>query len=377
MWRSLVVPVLVLTISVPVAARTVRVDCDKGQTIAAALEQNAPDLVIEFSGTCGEDVLIARDGVTLRGVGRAVVAGAASTPPAAAVTVQGASNVVLAAFMANDVDNRALEIRNGANVTVDGVTGTDSVSGIILRRGSSAFVRDSSFNGNANHGIEVWESSTLILEGAVEASQNGRVGLLVSGNSHASVTFFGVQLKVNQNDWGVFLQLGAEGHFASASPMSLTISGNTIAGLSVILDSVWAGHAAVSGSEVGIALSSGSASGSAGQMSVSGCSVGVSMANDSVLTGSITASGNQTGISAEDSSLALTNSSLTGNAVEDVRIRFGTRLSASATRAGTVSCDGTVLVRGTITCPATASAMVRSPRGSGGTSPTLDPFVID
>ncbi|HUP64159.1 MAG TPA: hypothetical protein VM557_02610, partial [Thermoanaerobaculia bacterium] len=167
------------------------------------------------------------------------------------------------------------------------------------------------------------------------------------------------------------------GQFASASPMSSTISGNASAGLSVILGSVWVGHAVVSGSEVGIALNNGSASGTAGQMSVSGCTVGVSMVNDSVMTGNITASGNQTGISAEDSSIAISNSTLTGNTDKDVWIRFGTRLSAKATTAGTVLCDGTVLVRGTIACPATASGILRSTLGSGGTPPRLDPFVID
>src|SRR5712691_11791438 len=45
----------------------VRVDCDRGERIRAALRRSADELVIEVRGMCDEDVLVERDKVTLHG----------------------------------------------------------------------------------------------------------------------------------------------------------------------------------------------------------------------------------------------------------------------------------------------------------------------
>jgi hypothetical protein len=52
-------------------------------------------------------------------------------------------------------------------------------------------------------------------------------------------------------------------------------------------------------------------------------------------------------------SVTLVNSTITGNALRDIQLTFGTRADLSTVTFGTYSCDATVLVRGTsgIACP--------------------------
>lgn len=47
--------------------KTIKVDCFKGDSINAALEDKAEELIVEISGFCQEKVVIRRSGVTLRG----------------------------------------------------------------------------------------------------------------------------------------------------------------------------------------------------------------------------------------------------------------------------------------------------------------------
>jgi hypothetical protein len=49
------------------AAKTIRVDCTRGQSINKALTDTSPQLVIEIRGMCSEQVLVERRSVTLRG----------------------------------------------------------------------------------------------------------------------------------------------------------------------------------------------------------------------------------------------------------------------------------------------------------------------
>lgn len=49
------------------STKTVTVDCSKGQSINAALDDKSEELVVEVEGFCHEKVVIRRSGVTLRG----------------------------------------------------------------------------------------------------------------------------------------------------------------------------------------------------------------------------------------------------------------------------------------------------------------------
>src|SRR5215216_6183010 len=75
------------------------VSCDRGETIAKQLDRNETKLVIEFSGTCREHLLIERDGVEIRGSG-------AGATLIGSVRLIGSSRVVLEGFTIRDNTER-------------------------------------------------------------------------------------------------------------------------------------------------------------------------------------------------------------------------------------------------------------------------------
>ncbi len=60
----------------PGVRQALRVRCDTGQRLGAALRQAQPGATVAFSGTCTETLRISTDGLRLRGLGGAVIDGA-------------------------------------------------------------------------------------------------------------------------------------------------------------------------------------------------------------------------------------------------------------------------------------------------------------
>jgi hypothetical protein len=324
----------------------VSVDCSKGQSINGALAGNADDLEIEFSGTCAEDVLIVRDRVTLRGVGTApTITGQPGVPFAdrqPGVMVRGADNVSLLDFEVTDSDSRGVEARGSSKLTVTNVTAIGNRTGLLLIEQSSAFVRNSTFDGNTGDGIGVWENSALTIEGAISLSGNTRAGLIMSGGSSTSVGPLGAATTSNGNNLGFWLQLGAQVQMSAAGPTSTTASNNNILGVGVSSESHWSGAVTISGTQYGLDIE---ASGSFWAP-----------------FGGLSLSGNDYGLFIFSGNAEVTGATITGSAAEDVHLEFGARLVANGSSAGVVFCDGTQLVRGGITCPPPALAPEESLR---------------
>jgi Right handed beta helix region len=236
---------LVLT-SLPLAAaaqdltgalpQRVRVDCDRGQTLARALERfdRAP-LRIELRGTCEERVTIARDDVEIVGMGE-------SPTVRGSLTLQGVSRVALRSFTVRDTEGpdpvadtgdgikvyqsqsvqlerltvqdtgrRGFSIeqssvdlvnlttrRNGgngltaitSNLNFVGVnTFSDSqISGLLIGFGSTAFARTGArivVSGNILGGFSLQNNSTMVLSNLSElvADSNPSNGIAVVNNS--------------------------------------------------------------------------------------------------------------------------------------------------------------------------------------------------
>lgn len=101
-------PPLLVSLSLaaaPVAAQapptswTITVDCQAGQRINDALEQAAPELVVEVRGECVENVVIRRDRVTLRGLDPArdgIRSAGTDDPHESSVLIRGARRVTIA-----------------------------------------------------------------------------------------------------------------------------------------------------------------------------------------------------------------------------------------------------------------------------------------
>jgi len=369
------------------------VDCSRRSLANVVDNIHLRDVVIRFTGVCNGPIVIGTDGITLQGVGNAVINGGGT---ADAVTIAGASRVSL----------ESLEVRNGVNGIV-GVNGAhfslttvnvhqNAVFGISIQTGSSAVLTDVTSSQNGLHGLDVQTGSAATVMGTLTVNANRVFGINVNGSSFtlseaivtASGNALGIQIATNgnafindsssvinaTNNFSVGLTVVSGAHLVSFGG-TINSSGNPVAGVSV-------------NSKAGLDLDA------ASQLNSFNNGDGVLMQDDSVmtvfntpqfsgaqgfstinshnnarsgvrvLTGSTLTLVNQArvistqnasvGLGADNGAgLTLVNSTLTGNAVSDLQMTFGTRADLRTLTFGTYTCDLTVLVRGTsgITCP--------------------------
>lgn len=387
---------IVLTVCVlgvaPRASADPVVDCSRRSLANVVDNVHVRDVVIRFTGVCGP-VVITTDGITLQGVGTAVIDGGEA---ADAVTVAGASRVSL-----EDVD-----IRNGVNgiVAVNGahlaLTGVDvlqnAVFGISIQTGSSAVLTDVTSSQNGLHGLDVQTGSAATVIGTLTASSNRVFGINVNGSSftlsHAIVTASGNALGIQvatsanafindassvinaTNNFAVGLTVVSGAHLVSFGG-TINASGNPVAGVSVNskagLDLDAASQLNISNNGDGLLVQDDSVmtvfntpqfSGAQGFSTINAHNN--SRSGVRILTGSTLTLVNQArvisnqngtlGLVADNGvGLTLVNSTLTGNSATDLQLTFGTRADIRTTTFGTYACDATVLVRGTsgIVCP--------------------------
>lgn len=358
-----VAAILLAILSLPLYARDMRVDCNRGQSINDALAANSDRVVVEISGTCAEDVLIDRDHVALIGVGAASIVGAPGVPTAdrkAGITIRGATNVLLSGLTVTDSDSRGIEVDGSSAVTLDGVTATGNRTGLLAYRHSAVLVRNSSFDGNTGDGIGLWDSSQLTLEGTVSCSSNTRAGILGSGASSIILSTLGANTTANGNNLGFYLQLGAQAQMSSGGPFSTSAANNAVVGVDVTSESHWSGGITIADSDYAVAVeTSASFWAPSGALSLVNGYYGIFVVEGSTLSArGAVVTGFDVGLSSDASGVNLNNATLSGNSL-DVELAFGSQLTAHGASAGTVWCDGTVLTRGSIGCPSALTATNR------------------
>lgn len=122
------------------AAPIQTVDCDKGQSVSAALAAGKTELLVR--GTCNESPVVARDDVILRG-----------HPDGG--TIVG-----------------TLTLRAAQRLLVEGLTVTGPGDGIQVIDGASATIRGNDLSGNDGYGIQVIDGAFARIENNT-ASDNG------------------------------------------------------------------------------------------------------------------------------------------------------------------------------------------------------------
>lgn len=387
---------LAIFVQLPVHAakanpKIIEVDCGKHQSINEALADNAPLLTVKFTGTCAEDVVIARDDVTLEGSDpSATLVGAGSGPTAVglppAIAVTGASRVNLRNFTVSDADRRGVEVRAGSRASLQQMRLVRSVShGLIVLGGSSVQIADSTCDGNGGDGIGVWESSSLVLKGTVSASHNSRVGIIASTGSSVTSDILPTSVIGNDN-----LE-GFAGQFAASFQLSdVQAKNNRMMGIELIGGAIFSATASVvDGNPYGIVSDHGIVD--LGVATVTNNEIGVygDSAAHFALSGSgaVSITGNtDTGFYLEAGTAYLRGDRIENNgAGGDVVLAFGAQMSfAGANTVGRVECDGSVLTRGSPGCPAAAAlnawrsapaaVAVPSPSASARRRPQVSPF---
>ena len=336
--------------------------------------------------------MIQADGVTLQGVGEAIIDGGGQD----AVTIAGAGRVSLAGIDVRNGLNGIVAV-NGAHLALTELNVHDNLaSGISLQTGSSAVLTEVTTAQNGLHGLEVQSGSAATVSGMLTVTGNRVFGINVNGSS---ITFSQASVSATGNALGI--QIGTSANAFIADPDSVINANNNLAtGLTIVSGSHLvsfggtinaSGNAGVGvsvNSKSGLDLDAGSTLNSFGngdgvliqQNSVmtvfntpqfSGAPgfstiaahdntrTGVRVLTDAVLTlvnqaRVISTQNGTTGFVADNGAgVTLVNSTITGNTAIDIQLTFGARADLRTLTFGSYTCDATVLVRGTsgIVCP--------------------------
>ena len=389
-YRTMIPLALCVLATTPALAEQ-PLDCSSRSLADAVATVREKDPVIRFTGICAGPIVIQADGVTLEGVGEAIIDGGGQD----AVTIAGAGRASLV----------ALKVRNGANGVVATAGGHVSLtdvnvhdnlaSGIVLRTGSSALLTGVTTAQNGLHGLDVEGGSSAKVEGSLSVTGNGVFGINVNGSAltvagtvSATGNTLGVQIGTNAS---AFLVNGAATINASdnlatgltiVSGSQLVSFGGTInasgnAGVGVSVNSR-SGMDLDAGSTLtllnngdGLLVQTGSVmtvfntpqfSGAPGFSTIdarNNTRTGVRVLTDARVTlvnqARIISSQNGTiGFTADNGAgVTLVNSTISGNTAVDIQLTFGARADLRTLTFGSYTCDATVLVRGTsgITCP--------------------------
>uniref|UniRef100_Q01X85 Right handed beta helix domain-containing protein n=1 Tax=Solibacter usitatus (strain Ellin6076) TaxID=234267 RepID=Q01X85_SOLUE len=366
-------------------------DCARKSLAGAVADANTGD-TISFTGVCAGPIVVGTDGLTLTGVGTAVIDGGGHD----AVMVAGAHGVALANIEVRNGLDGIIGV-NGAHITLTRVNVHDSiVFGISLQTSSSAVLSGVTTSHNGVHGLDLETGSSATITGSFTSSQNRVFGINANGSS---LTFAQANATVNGNAVGIQVATSANA-FLNDSQTVITVNNNLATGLTVVSGAhmvSFGGTINASGnplngvsvnSKGGLDLDAGS------QLNVLNNGDGVLLQEASVMTvfnnpqfsgaqgfstinshnnqgngirvetGSTLTLSNQAKIVSTQNAVAglaadngvgvtLVNSTLTGNTVKDLQLTFGTRADLRTLTFGTYSCDATVLVRGTsgVVCP--------------------------
>ena len=149
------------------------VHCDKGETLAQALQKATPGETIRVTGTCQEAVTITTDRLTLNGEGTAILDG-------------GGQDVV--------------RVDRAQNVTVTGFTVRNGAIGVHVFGGASLVLRHTTVEHNTRQGIVITSSQAQIIDST--ARNNGTMGIMVVEG--ASARFLGTVVS-HDNFWGIVI----------------------------------------------------------------------------------------------------------------------------------------------------------------------------
>ena len=390
--RSLSVLALCVLAQVVSVSAANPLDCSKESLAAAVAGAREKDAVIPFTGVCAGPIVITTDGLTLEGVNTAVIDGGGQN----AVVVAGASRVSLGGVEVRNGLNGIVAF-NGAHLSLTGINVHDNtLSGISLQTGSSGLLSEVVIEGNGLHGLDLQSGSAATVTGSLTSTANRVFGLNVNGSS---ITFVDAIVTASQNALGVQIATNANAFINDAGTVINAIN-NLATGLTIVSGAQmvsFGGTINASGNPVaGVSVNSkaGLDLDAASQLNSFNNGDGLLIQHDStmtvfntpqfsgmpgfstinahhntrsgvrVLTASTLTLVNQArvistqngtvGLLADNGAgITLVNSTLTGNTTGDLQMTFGSRAALQTLTFGTVSCDATVLVRGTsgIVCP--------------------------
>jgi len=343
------------------------VNCDRGENIAEVLAKAEPGDTIRVTGTCFERVSIKTDRITLDGQGAATLDGGGGPTSEfdGVVMIDGASGVTIQGFTVQNGPGEGILGTHGAAFSVHNTTVQDNGStGVVVAEGSTAELTDCSILRN-DAGIDVFTQSSAVLKGSIRTNDNLTNGATVNGTSIIEIR--GAQVEASRNG-GEGLAAGSNSQlavfgFAGSQGSTFTIDANGGGGILLgdsILNVFSESTIAITNSPLGILCGAGKIISpfGVGTFVIENNGVGLDFGLDgtALLVGGLTVRNNGTGVRGDGAgvltfiSIPSNPSAITGNGV-DVDLRFGARATIEGVEVGTITCDSTVLSRGTTVCP--------------------------
>ena len=179
------------------------VDCGKKSLADAVREASDKNSTITFTGICNGPVVVTIDGLTLKGVGTAIIDGGGAD----ALTLAGTSRVALMDFEVTNGLN-GIVVRDGSNVSLTGVNSHDNTrAGVLVQTASSAAltnviatnngigmsvddgvsvaINSSTFTGNVIRDLQLTFGSRVSIQSLVVGTYACDATVLVRGGSIA------------------------------------------------------------------------------------------------------------------------------------------------------------------------------------------------
>lgn len=364
-----------------------RVDCARGKTLKKALEKSRRPLIVEFSGTCNEDVTIPGDDVTLRGKD-------ATATIIGTVTLVGLSHIHLEDFTVRDTPIGPPATRVGDGVVVLSSQDIHITRVQVVNAGNISFdlegswvnLTDCTVTGSRQIGVAVALGSVVNNFGTLTVTGTTNNNAIVVTDKGQMQISPGSRIVTTDNAGsGLFVQL--QGHIFAHGGSRLTSQRNA-SGINVVDEgTIVLGGARIEASDnlaFGIQV---------GQLAdwavVGGVTPNVFVTNNGGpgflvsrqaflrLRENTTITGNGgPGVVVDGAGVAIRGSNISGNnsGNGDVVLVFGTNATFDGgnTVPTPIFCDGTVLIRGQFTCGAPLTAAAAAAFGIGVTPETGD-----
>ena len=198
---------------------TIKVNCDKGESVQSALDRLTGPATIVVTGTCNENVVIKKDDVSLQGGTYD-----ASDPARDTILVQGARRVAITSVTVTGGLNGVVAYQGGSLTLENSLIKTNTEKGVVAVYGSSVTVHSSTIQDNTLQGVLVNDNSALVLTNCT-ITRNHAAGVLVQRSSSARIG----QKMGGGSGPNTITNNGGAGVNVSRSAYAL-IDGNTITG---------------------------------------------------------------------------------------------------------------------------------------------------
>ena len=354
----------------PVPQRTWHVRCDRGSSLADTLSLARAGDTIKISGTCAESVVIDTDRLSLIGLDDAGIDGG-NAASEAVVKIDGARGVTLDnLFVRNGFDQGILLTHQAQAVLQNLAVHSNGTVGLSVDR-SHVDITDVSLDNNGG-GMDAYAGSTVVARGLISASNNTGDGLAANGKTYFEIR--GAEITANGN-FGMGLAIINDSRlqifsFPEAQGSSVVADGNGFAGIGLLgselgvvgfqYDGSGANLISASNSFYGFYMPAGSivSPHATARFIAEQNDTGLLMEDgaSAVVIGGLNVTGNRRGIAADGAgTLTLvshpSNPSIVDGNSEDLFFGFGTRATIGGLQVGSISCDASVQVRGTVNCP--------------------------